>query len=127
MTVEEVVEQIKALKREAGEFVFRAAMKKINRPRVDEARGKKKLFPAHVLMAAAEKQGWVCPACGLDLPRKRYLMHGDHVNPNRVNGLNDADNCQALHVKCNLKKSSKSMFEVSKTSGRTVLDQINRK
>lgn len=60
-------------------------------------------FDDRMKRAAYERQGGVCPYCGVHFELSE--MHADHIKPWAKGGPTTAENCQMLCRDCNLKKS----------------------
>jgi|SRR5579864_3078871 len=65
------------------------------------------LWPAQLIQFIAQRQQWICPACGLEIPSlNERAHHVDHVIPWSSGGGNEPANLQVLHRECNLKKGA---------------------
>jgi 5-methylcytosine-specific restriction endonuclease McrA len=63
------------------------------------------LWSAELVRFIAQRQGWVCPACGKEIPSlNERAHHVDHVVPWSLAGGNEPSNLQLLLVSCNLSK-----------------------
>lgn len=127
VTDNELRDTMRRLRDDVGALRFRKVYNEIIKDATRRKDIKKTLFPWRITLQAAVRQNWICPICGRPLPTDRHSIHGDHIDAVRRSGLNSVSNCQAVHAKCNLKKSDKTTIEVSKLSGRTILDQLTRK
>ena len=123
--VESCRDAIKHLRDNFPRSVWDAAMRMVNRERLENyQRDKRKpLSPSKVRSLYIRQKG-VCPACGHPLPDPRFHrteVHVDEIDPNR-DDFNAMNNRRLLHSGCNLKKGSQSLPEQSKSTGRTVVD-----
>ena len=109
---------LREIRSRAGYSIFDAVVKKLNRERVNPERQQRKRFPTSVYQRLYDKQGGDCRECGdrLFVPARKNEI--DHIDPNRED-FNHPSNLQLLHPKCNREKSSKSVYEQSKASGRS--------
>ena len=63
------------------------------------------VWSAELVRFIAQRQGWMCPACGKEIPSlNERAHHVDHVVPWSLAGGNEPSNLQILHVGCNLSK-----------------------
>ena len=128
MSLPSVISILKGIKEAEGESILEAAYRFVmKRERVNIEREKKKSFTWAQVKGAMKRQRYICPECGHDLPADRHKIHGDHIDPNLEYGLNADANCAALHVGCNLRKSSDSVPVHAKKSGRTYQQIIEGK
>lgn len=66
------------------------------------------LWPAQLIQFIAQRQEWICPACGLEIPSLNERGHHvDHVIPWSLGGGNEPANLQLLHAGCNLSKGKR--------------------
>jgi 5-methylcytosine-specific restriction endonuclease McrA len=71
------------------------------------------VWPAELVKFVAQRQDWVCPACGGALPDlNERAHHVDHVVPWSLGGGNEPANIQILHVRCNLSKGQRCDLDV---------------
>jgi 5-methylcytosine-specific restriction endonuclease McrA len=117
MTLPETISALRDIRTRSGYSRFEIAVKTLNRERVNPEREKRQRFAPGVYRRLFDKQKGYCPECGdhLFVPAKNNEV--DHVDPNRED-FNHATNLQLLHPDCNRRKSSKSIYEQSKHSGR---------
>jgi 5-methylcytosine-specific restriction endonuclease McrA len=70
-------------------------------------------WPAELVHFIAQRQGWVCPACGKEIPSLNDRAHHvDHVVPWSLAGGNEPSNLQILHINCNLSKGKRCELDV---------------
>ena len=117
---------LKQVQKDWGYSQYDHDVKKINRERVNPERGKKIDYTWAQVKHAYKKQRGICPVCQKEMALDRNKLHGDHQNPNLTveEGLNSESNLRALHIVCNLKKSSKTIPQLSKETGRTYEDLL---
>jgi 5-methylcytosine-specific restriction endonuclease McrA len=66
------------------------------------------LWSAELVRFIAQRQDWICPACGKEIPSLHERAHHvDHVVPWSLAGGNEPSNLQILHVSCNLSKGQR--------------------
>ena len=109
---------LREVRRLSGYANFDAVVKKLNRERIDPERVKRKRFPKSMYQRLYDKQQGRCPLCPdpLNIPATKNEI--DHINPGRED-FNHASNLQLTHPQCNRRKSSRSILEQSKRSGKT--------
>jgi 5-methylcytosine-specific restriction endonuclease McrA len=118
----ECLADLKALRTKYGTSIYDDAVKKINRERLqDGAERKRRAYPRRVRVDLYLKQNALCPICDERMDANLRLLHVDHIDPDRQD-WNHSSNLQLVHASCNLHKSSKSLQQQSKESGRTVAD-----
>jgi len=116
--------KLKALQSEYGYSEFFNTIKKISRERLQNTdRPARIKFPWSKYRKLYQKQGGVCNWCDKEMALIRGKVEIDHLNPNAEN-FNDDSNLQLLHTNCNREKSSKSIQEVSKETGKTFVEQL---
>ena len=71
----------------------------------DERHLNLRAFTEAMKLAAYERQGGICAACGKHFESEQ--MEGDHITPWSKGGKTTADNCQMLCVDCNRRKSNR--------------------
>jgi CRISPR/Cas system Type II protein with McrA/HNH and RuvC-like nuclease domain len=122
MSLETCKEKLRALRTEEGYGNFDAAVKALNRERVNVNRDERKdKYPKRYYQILFDRQKGICPYCGkhLFVPATRG-NEIDHIDPNRTD-FNHPTNLELLHgVPCNREKSSKDVFQQSKESGKMV-------
>jgi hypothetical protein len=115
---------LKAIREEYGYAIFDQAIRELNRERlqIDKAsREPRQRFKPQVYKRLYHRQRGICPICHLGMILPLTFPGGleiDHINPN-AEEFNDPKNLQVTHEICNRKKSSKSIEQQSKSSGRT--------
>lgn len=116
------------LKKKYGDSIFWDGVKKLKRKKLEvDNREKRKHFPLPKYQDLWAKQCGICPICeqGMDAPFKNTAgLNIDHKNPNREKGFNDDDNLQLTHGQCNMSKSSKSLLQQSKETGKTMMELL---
>jgi 5-methylcytosine-specific restriction endonuclease McrA len=66
------------------------------------------LWPSPLVHFIAQRQDWLCPACGNEIPTLNARAHHvDHVVPWSLGGGNEPANIQILHAACNLAKGAR--------------------
>jgi 5-methylcytosine-specific restriction endonuclease McrA len=66
------------------------------------------MWPAQLVRFIADRQDWICPACGIEIPSlNERAHHVDHLVPWSLGGGNEVSNLQILHVRCNLSKGQR--------------------
>jgi CRISPR/Cas system Type II protein with McrA/HNH and RuvC-like nuclease domain len=116
---------LREIRRLAGYANFDAVVKKLNRERIDPERVKRKRFPKSMYQRLYDKQQGVCPLCDnrLNIPATKNEI--DHISPGEEQ-FNGVANLQLTHPMCNRKKSSKSVLQQSKESGRSFVSIVSR-
>jgi 5-methylcytosine-specific restriction endonuclease McrA len=117
LTIAETESALREIRRIAGYANFDAVVKKLNRERIDPERVKRKRFPKSMYQRLYDKQQGICPLCDnrLNIPATKNEV--DHRNPEERD-FNHASNLQLTHPECNRRKSSASVLEQSKRSGK---------
>jgi 5-methylcytosine-specific restriction endonuclease McrA len=71
------------------------------------------LWSAELVRFIAQRQDWICLACGKEIPSLHERAHHvDHVVPWSLAGGNEPSNLQILHVSCNLSKGQRCELDV---------------
>ena len=121
-------EALTDLKNRYGDSIFWDGVKKLKRKKLEvENREKRKHFPLPKYQDLWAKQRGICPICeqGMEVPFKNTSgLNIDHKDPNREKGFNDDDNLQLTHGRCNRSKSSSSLIQQSKQTGKTIAELI---
>lgn len=110
---------LKKIRDDAGYSNFDQAVKTLNRERLQNyKREKRKHFPKSMYQRLYDEQNGICSYCKfcLDIPARKNVI--DHVDPNEQD-FNTRKNLHLIHGKCNREKSSKSINQQSKESGKT--------
>lgn len=112
-----------AIRKQFGDFDYFQSLKELNRIKrtVDEPERRKPLSPSKRLKLYADQQG-KCGECGDTYSIKQ--MHDDHIIALAQGGTNDLRNRRLICAGCNREKSSKSLMQLSKESGKTILEQL---
>lgn len=122
-----ILEELKSIRERYGYSEFDHAIKRINRERLQvEGREKRVKFPKSMYAKLYKFQFGMCSICELPMVKLGSYrgLEIDHRDPNRQDGFNDWDNLGLAHEKCNREKSSKSMLQMSKESGKTVTEML---
>ncbi len=70
-------------------------------------------WSAELVRFIAQRQDWICPACGKEIPSlNERAHHVDHVVPWSLAGGNEPSNLQILHITCNLSKGQRCELDV---------------
>jgi len=106
-----------------GYSIYFKVQKDLMRRRVNPERDKREKFPPRLYQRLFDAQGGICPWCDkpLDIPAKRNEI--DHADPNEQT-FNKYSNLQLLHKHCNREKSSMSIQEQSKETGKPFTELI---
>lgn len=116
--------KLKALQAEYGYSEFFNTIKKISKERLqNDNRPARIKFSWSKYRRLYTQQNGICSWCDDTMPLIRGQIEIDHINPNASN-FNDDSNLQVLHKHCNREKSSKSIQEVSKETGKTFVEQL---
>lgn len=119
--IDETVQRLKAIREEVGTSIYDAAVRIINRMRLDSdisQRQKRKSFPWSVYERHYKKQRGICPWCEKTMPMIKGEIEIDHINPNAVD-FNADINLRVLHRSCNREKSAMSIADQAKHLGTT--------
>lgn len=119
--LKETITRLQAIREEVGTSIYDAAVKAINRMRLDSNvsdRQPRKSFSWAVYQRHYKKQRGICPWCGNTMPLIKGAIEMDHINPN-AEDFNADSNLQVLHKACNRQKSSMSIAEQAKHQGTT--------
>lgn len=123
--VQVLIGRLEELKREFGDFAFKAAVKSLRARRLDRrGRENRKQFAWSKYQALYRKQRGMCPLCETAMLLLRGEVEIDHKDPNRAEGFNDDANLQLAHRKCNRRKSSQSLYQQAKKGHRTVVELL---
>lgn len=125
-SLSEAIKKLEAVRQEFGYSIYDQAVKKIARRRLDvdvSQREKRVKFSWGIYKRKYSAQKGICPICGHAMPLIKGQIEMDHINPNAEDFNND-NNLQVTHSKCNRSKGGQSILTVSKTRGRTFLEQI---
>ena len=123
MTLTTDIATLEALKAEWGYSRFDAAVRAINRKRLQGERAPRKKFPWSKYRKLYDRQRGICPECKLLMPLVRGHVEIDHFDPNEQD-FNNESNLRLTHTLCNRSKGAKSVLEQSKASGRTFTDMM---
>ena len=120
MSYDTCYEELKALRVKHGTSQFDYAVKKLMRERIDSGRDKREKFPKSMYQKLFDTQKGICP--GYDTPPHPLTIPAvkneiDHIDPDRID-FNHRTNLQLLCVDCNRRKSSKSIAQQAKETGR---------
>ena len=117
--------ELRALIGKYGYSRFWQDIKELNRERISKDRPKREHFPKSMYQKLFDMQIGTCPYCRkqLDIPATKNEV--DHKDPNAGEKFNERFNLQLLHRSCNRTKSSKSIQQQSKESGKT-FEQLTR-
>jgi len=117
-----LIERLDELKAEFGDVAFRHALKTLRQRRLDNRhRECRRRFPWSKYQCLYQSQKATCPLCGELMPLLKGQVEIDHKDPNREKNFNHDDNLQLTHRRCNRWKSSLSIYEQSKKSGKSVI------
>lgn len=128
MTFLECKEALRAIREQAGMFNAKKAWKELSKEKRSIEQFKQE---RRILIARSQRerlysdQSGICPGCEQHF--KLIEMEVDHIIALSLGGKNEFRNYRLLCVKCNREKSSKSLPEMSKENGKTVLEQLNIK
>lgn len=123
--VKELFTILEGLQTRYGSSAFRAVLKRMNRRRLTQhQREERKKFPWSKYRKFYGIQKGVCPLCNEVMPFLKGKIEIDHRDPNRKDFNND-NNLQLTHKECNRKKSSKSLYEASKETGKTIREILD--
>lgn len=120
----ETIEALRGVRSRAGYANFDAAVKALNRERVDPTREKRKRFSKAVCQRLFDRQGGKCLMCRETLDIPAYQNEVDHIDPNRAD-FNHPSNLRLLHRSCNREKSSASVIDHAKRTGQTIREMID--
>jgi 5-methylcytosine-specific restriction endonuclease McrA len=126
--LKETITRLKAIREEVGTSIYDAAVKAINRMRLDsdvKDRQPRKTFSWAVYQRHYKKQRGICPWCSQTMPLIKGQIEMDHINPN-AEDFNADTNLQVLHKDCNREKSSMSISEQAKHLGTTFHELLHR-
>jgi CRISPR/Cas system Type II protein with McrA/HNH and RuvC-like nuclease domain len=121
-TAGDCLREIKALRDQYQRSVWDAAMKQLKRERLENyGRDPRKKFPPRMYQRLFDMQRGVCRFCNnhLDVPAKKNEI--DHIDPSRQD-FNTPSNLELLHVACNRVKSSRTLYEQSKLTGKPLTE-----
>lgn len=124
----EDVEYLKAFREKIGTSRYDAAVKKINRQRLEvdvEKRQKRVTFKWSKVKKLYDKCRGVCWWCENTMPLIRGDVAVDHFDPNEKDFGADS-NLGLLHSKCNGEKGGKSLSEQAQFLGITLTQLIQR-
>jgi 5-methylcytosine-specific restriction endonuclease McrA len=119
-----------ALREKYGYSLFRQEVVALERSRlqIDKAsRVPRQKFKARDYKRLYHAQRGICPLCGLGMILPLHFPGGleiDHKNPNEAEHFNEWDNLALTHSACNRKKSSKTLEERSKETGKTTMELL---
>jgi hypothetical protein len=85
-----------------------------------EGREKRQRFSRGMYQRLFDMQQGICPYCYQPLFVPARKNHIDHRDPEATLTFNRPSNLQLLHPRCNEEKSSKSLIQQSKESGKTM-------
>jgi 5-methylcytosine-specific restriction endonuclease McrA len=120
---------LKALREQFGYGIFDAAIRELNRERLQigrDAREPRVRFKAKTYKILYHKQRGICRICNLAMVLPSHFpgsLEIDHINPNSED-FNDGRNLQLTHQSCNRKKGGKSVEQQSKSNGKTFADIV---
>ncbi len=121
----DLLSELRALRTKHGYGEFDFAVKKLMRERLQvEGRAKRIKFPKSYYQKLFDFQMGLCPHCGKVLTIPATKNEIDHKNPNEGEHFNDRFNLQLLHKSCNREKSSKSILQQSKETGRMSVELL---
>lgn len=124
----DTIARLRAIDAEVGRGDFDAAMRVINRERLQSKRTQQReRFKWSEYERLYEVQGGICPWCEqpiILLKRQKRLVEIDHINPN-LQDFNAKSNLQLLHHDCNRTKAAMTMEEQSKRLGKPVTTILN--
>jgi 5-methylcytosine-specific restriction endonuclease McrA len=109
---------------EAGTSKFWRCVDSLRRRRLEvKDRPARKHYPWGEYRRLYEQQGGLCPLCQEVMPLIRGKVEMDHVNCNATGEeFNARSNRQVVCKACNREKSAKTMYEMSKLSGKTMAE-----
>jgi 5-methylcytosine-specific restriction endonuclease McrA len=122
------IEELRAIREKHGYSIFDHSIKALNRERLQtQTREKRIKFPTSTYSRLYQSQHGLCSICEMPMVKlaKYHTLEIDHRDPNRRDGFNDWDNLGLAHEKCNREKSSKSMQQMSKETGRTTVQMLD--
>lgn len=124
--LKEDIALLDAVEKQIGVSRYVAAVKAKNRRRLEvdvDQRQKRKTFPWSKYKRLYERQAGRCSICRKDMRLIRGEVEIDHVNCN-ASDFGAESNLKLAHKECNRSKSSKSMMEMSKSTGRTYTEML---
>lgn len=123
MTLPDLEKELRRLRDEAGYGNFFYAVKKLVKERLQvdkEARGERRRYRPAEYKKLYHRQHGICPICESEMAMPKNWpgeLEMDHIDPNSKDW--DAEsNRQVTHAKCNQEKSSSSVQEQSRKTGK---------
>lgn len=118
------LEELKSLRTKYGTGEFDHSIKTLNRERLENYNRPKRIsFKWSLYRKLYRKQFGLCGICEAEMALIKGKVSMDHKNPN-AEDFNDESNLQVTHVRCNLEKSSKSIPEQSKETGKPFTELV---
>ncbi len=124
----DILEKLRALRTEYGYGEFDHAIKTLNRERLQTRdRPEREQFSKSTYSRLYQVQRGMCSIC--EMPMAKLLKFKglaiDHRNPNATGAdFNAWENLGLAHEKCNAEKSAKSMLQMSKETGKTMVEML---
>ncbi len=121
MTEQALKRTLRDLQAQEGYSKFFRVVKELIRERVNPEREKREKYSKSQRQKMFDRQKGICPICRepLNIPAYSSTNEVDHIDPHRED-FGHRSNLQLVHADpCNSSKSSKSVPEQAKESGRT--------
>lgn len=119
----------RTIRGKAGYSNWTHVTQKLNRERLNvdkEARGERRRYRPAEYKRLYHRQHGICLICDAPMAMPRNWpgdLEMDHVDPNATDWDSEG-NRQVVHAKCNREKSSKTPHQMSKETGKTVVEML---